>query len=205
MTEGTSDTPAPRDDMVEVPASQDAAVETTAEHDPVETPPPVALRARLRRWTNGPVRRYLGRGAAVVAVTFAVAMMATFTIDLGPAVRARLEDAASGYLDREVTIGKVSAYVLPGKFLVEDLVIASVHPGDRPFLTAEQITVSIAWLELRHGVFLVDAEMTDWLMLSAHNGWRDYPVKFQNVLRSRMTQDQLDKIMYKNAENLFGP
>lgn len=183
MTEGTSDTPAPRDDMVEVPASQDAAVETTAEHDPVETPPPVALRARLRRWTNGPVRRYLGRGAAVVAVTFAVAMMATFTIDLGPAVRARLEDAASGYLDREVTIGKVSAYVLPGKFLVEDLVIASVHPGDRPFLTAEQITVSIAWLELRHGVFLVDAEMTDWLMLSEL--FTDGSMSFPAIVRRR--------------------
>jgi len=101
-----------------------------------------------------------------VAVAVGVAIVTTFTIDLGPLVRATAEQAASNYLDREVTIGKLSVPILPGRFLVEDLVIAGVHPGDRPFLTAERIKVSIAWLALLDGVLLVDAEMTDWQMLA---------------------------------------
>ena len=174
MTEERSD-PEPRDDAptptspadpVTAPESQDGADETTAQDPVVEMTARVTLRARLRRWTNGPVRRYVRWGAAAVAVAVAVAIMASVTIDLGPFVRARAEEEASSYLDREVTIGKVSAYLLPGQFLVEDLVIGGVHPGDRPFLTAGRISVSIAWLELLHRVLLVDAEMTDWQMLS---------------------------------------
>ena len=38
------------------------------------------------------------------------------TIDLGPAVRAQAERAASGQLDREVRIGRLGTYLLPGRF-----------------------------------------------------------------------------------------
>ena len=166
MAEETSDTPESRGDTVEVPAPRDAAVETTSVDDVVETSPPVAVRARPRRRTPGPVRRYLRWGAATAAVVVAVAIVATVTIDLGPIVRERAEEAASSQLDREVTIGRISAYLAPGRFLVEDLVIGGLNPGDRRFLTAGRISVSIAWLALLHGEVLVDAEMTDWQMLS---------------------------------------
>ena len=171
MTEDTSDplesrneAQAPAGDLVDAPASR-GAVETSAEDHEVETPP-VAARSRLRRWTDGRVRRYLGWGAAAMAVVVAVAITTSVTIDLGPFGRAPAEDFLTGRLDREVTIGKVSAYLLPGKFLFEDLVIGGLNPGDRPFLTAGRIEVSFAWLALAQRVLLVDAEMTDWQMLT---------------------------------------
>ena len=177
MSEETSDTPEPTADMVEAPEQRDVSVETTVEDDAVKTPP-VAARSRLRRWTSGPVRRYLGWGAAVVAVVVAVAIVASVTIDLGPLVRARAEEEAASYLDREVTIGRIGAYLWPGDFLVEDLVIGGLNPGDQPFLTVGRISVSIAWLALWDGVLLVDAEMTDWQMLaeSYADGSQSFPV-----------------------------
>ncbi|MCX2980733.1 hypothetical protein EYC98_07555 [Halieaceae bacterium IMCC14734] len=44
---------------------------------------------------------------------------------------------------------------------------------------------------------------TDRLVLSAHNGWRDYRINFQNVLKSQISQSQLDKIMFANSDALF--
>ena len=186
MTEDISDTPEPRSDTpepaadaVEVPEPRGAAVETTAADHAVETSLPVAVRAGLRRWTNGPARRYLRWGAATAAVVVAVAIVALVTIDLGPMVRARAEEAASSQLDREVSIGRISIYLASGRFLVEDLVIAGLNPGDGPFLTAERIVVSIAWLPLLlDGELLADsAEMTNWRMVaeSFPDGSQSFP------------------------------
>ena len=184
MSEKQSGTPEPGDDApepaantVEAQAPQNGAVETRAKDGAVGTTPLVAARSRLRRGTSGPARRYLRWGAATVAVVVAVAVVATVTIDLGPSLRARAEEVASSRLDREVTIGRIGAYVVPGRFLVEDLVIGGLDPGDRPFLTAGRISVSIAWLALLHGEVLVDAEMTDWQMLaeSFPDGSQSFP------------------------------
>ena len=177
MAEETSDAPEPQSDTVEVPEPRDTAVETAAAGAAVDTSPPVAVRARPRRWNSGSARRYLRWGVAAVAVVVAVAIVATVTIDLGPVVRARAEEAASNQLDREVTIGRISAYLAPGRFLVEDLVIGGLNPGDRRFLTAGRISVSIAWLALLHGEVLADAEMTDWQMLaeSFPDGSQSFP------------------------------
>ena len=162
MTEETSDTSAPRSDTPE-PAA--------------DTSPRVAVRARRRRWMGSPAGRYLRWGAAMAAVVVAVAIVATVTIDLGPSLRARAEEFASSRLDRAVTIGRIGAYLAPGRFLVEDLVIGGFNPGDRPFLTAERISVSIAWLELLRWEVLVDAEMTNWQMLaeSFPDGSQSFP------------------------------
>ncbi len=161
MTEERSDpdTPDRRNDAL--------AAETTAVADPVETPPTGPAARFLSRWTLHQIRRYVRWSAGAAAVVVAVAIVVTVTIDLGPAVRAKAEEAASNYLDREVTIGRISAYVVPGRFLVEDLVIGGLNPGDRPFLTAGRIVLSTAWLALLHGEFVVDtAEMTNWRMLA---------------------------------------
>ena len=173
MTEERSDTSEPRndaprtvDDTVEVPAPRDEAVETTAPDTVVETTSPVGLLARSARWRRGPTRRYVRWGVGTVAVVVAVALVAVVTIDLGPSLRGRAEEFASSRLDREVTIGRIGAYVVPGRFLVEDLVIGGLNPGDRPFLEAERIVVSIAWLALLDREVLVDAEMTNWQMLA---------------------------------------
>jgi hypothetical protein len=148
--------------------------------DTTTTPEPavdtVSGRARLRRWTHGPARRYVRWGVGTVAVVVAVVMVATVTIDLGPAVRARAEDAASNYLDREVTIGRIGIHLVLGRFRVEDLVIAGLNPGDRPFLNAGRIEIdaSIDWLARE---VLFDGEMTDWQMLaeSFPDGSQSFP------------------------------
>ena len=167
MTEERSDTSEPRNE----------AVETTAPDDAVETTRPVGLLARLVRWRRGPIGRYVRWGAGTVAVVVAVALVAVVTIDLGPSLRGRVEEFASSQLDREVTIGRIGAYVVPGRFLVENLVIGGLNPGDRPFLDTERIVVSIAWLALLHGEVLVDAEMTNWQMLaeSFPDGSQSFP------------------------------
>ena len=163
----------------DAPAQRGTPVETIAEDDAVETPS-VAARSRLRRWTNGPVHRSLRWGAAAAAVAVAVALMASMTIDLGPLVRARAAAAASSQLDREVTIGRIGVYLLPGRFLVEDLVIGGLRSGDRPFLTAERIVLSFDWLALLppHVELLADSvEMTNWRMLaeSFADGSQSFP------------------------------
>ena len=186
MTEEISDTPEPRSDTpepaadtVEGPEARDAVLDTAAAADAVDTSPPVALRARVRRWTNGPVGRYVRRGAAVAAIVVAVAFVATLTIDLGPLIPlGPLEEAASSRLDREVTIGGLTIHLASGDFVVEDFVIGGLNPGDRPFLTADRIVVSIDWLALpRRELVVESAEMTGWRMLaeSFADGTQSFP------------------------------
>lgn len=133
-------------------------------------PAPAARRPALARH----VRR-----AAIAGLGLAAAgAVSVVTIDLGPAVRARAESAASARLGRPVHIGRLGAYVLPGRFLVEDLVIEGLRPGDEPFLTAERIVVSASWTALLRGEVLVDgAEMADWRMLveSFPDGRHSFP------------------------------
>ena len=129
-------------------------------------------------WTRWWSRRYVRRSIAAAAVVVAVALVGLVTIDLGPAVRARAERALGGYLDREVGIGRVGIHLLPGRFVVEDLTIGGLNPGDRPFLTAGEITLSVAWSALLHGEFLADGVyMRDWRMLaeSFPDGRQSFP------------------------------
>ena len=133
------------------------------------------LRSAWTRWWS---RRYVRRSVAGAAVVVAAALVGLVTIDLGPAVRARAERALGGYLDREVTIGRVGIWLLPGRFVVEDLTIGGLNPGDRPFLTAREITLSVVWSALLHGEFLADAvSMRDWRMLaeSFPDGRQSFP------------------------------
>ncbi len=147
----------------------------TASDESVAARPTV--RARLRRWISGRAGRFLRWGGGTLAVTLAVAIIATVTIDLGPLVRSAAEDAASSQLDREVTIGRIGMYLMPGEFLVEDLLIGGLTPEDEPFMTAERIAVSVDWLALLHREFLVDAEMTSWRMRaeSYADGTQSFP------------------------------
>ena len=137
-----------------------------------------ASRALRTAWTRWWSRRYVRRSVAGGAVVVAAALVGLVTIDLGPAVRARAERALGGYLERDVSIGRVGIYLASGRFVVEDLTIGGLNPGDRPFLTAREITLSVVWSALLHGEFLADSvSMRDWRMLaeSFPDGRQSFP------------------------------
>ena len=151
------------------------AVSPTSAEPRAGTSPLRELRSAWTRWWS---RRYVRRSVAGAAVVVAVALVGLVTIDLGPAVRARAERALGAYLEREVSIGRIGIWLLGGRFSVEDLTIGGLNPGDRPFLTAGEITLSVVWSALLHGEFLADTvHMRDWRMLaeSFPDGRQSFP------------------------------
>ena len=135
-----------------------------------------APRPRRRWW------RRLGTGVRRVlmftAILLAVALVTTITVDLGPAVRGLAERAGSSYLKRDLTIGRLSIRLLTGAFVVENLRIGGLQPGDRPFLTARTIDVSMSFGALVHREVLIDSVvMTDWQVLveTWPNGRHSFP------------------------------
>ena len=140
-----------------------------------EPAPAVAGRRKLLPWVPG---RHARRAVIVGFGLFAAGIVSLVTIDLGPVVRAQAESAASARLGRPVRIGRLGTYVLPGRFLVEDLVIEGLSPGDEPFLNAERIVVSTSWVALLRGEILIDgAEMAGWRVLveSFADGRHSFP------------------------------
>jgi hypothetical protein len=121
--------------------------------------------------------RYLGLCLTVIVALLAAAIVASITVDLGPAVRAKAEDAGSKYIERPMHIGSLRIHLLTGKVLVENLRIDGLHPGDRPFFTAQRIAVALDWapaFSWRPDITIGSVEMTDWQMLvekwdGAHN------------------------------------
>lgn len=114
------------------------------------------LRATYRRL------RFLVGLAAVAA---AAAVVSVVTIDLGPALKARAERAASTFIDRPVHIGRLGIHLARGRFIVEDLRIEGLTPASRPWLVADRISVSLTWSALvRREVLLDSIEMTGWTM-----------------------------------------
>ena len=166
-------TPAPP--VADSPLDPDAGPKARWAPSPPATNPLRVLRAAWARWWS---RRYVRRSVAGGAVVVAATLVGLVTIDLGPAVRARAEQALGGYLDRDVSIGRVGIYLASGEFFVEDLTIGGLNRGDRPFLVAREITLSVVWSALLHGEFLADAvHMRDWRMLaeSFPDGRQSFP------------------------------
>ena len=129
-----------------------------------------------------PARGRVWRYTRLVAVYLAALGAATFvsfvSVDLGPALRSRAEEAASTQIERPVHMGKLSIHLLTGRFVVEDVVIEGLAPDDRPFLTCERIFVSISWRALLGGEFLIDSvDMADFEMLveSFPDGRHSFP------------------------------
>lgn len=103
------------------------------------------------------------RTLGIVTALFAAALVTTFTVDVGPTLKARAEAEASKYLRRPMTIGRLSARVRPGSFLLEDVVIQGRTPDARPFLTAERISVELPWWTIFRGELLFEEiRMTGW-------------------------------------------
>ena len=149
--------------------------------EPVRSSPTAATKRWLRRlrrlglrplrwrWVHRlrpGVRRSLVWTTIAVVALLAGSVVSFTTIDLGPSLRAQAERAFADYIDRSVTIGRLSTYLAPGRFLVEDLEIGGLNPGDRPFFQADRLTISTAWGPLLQGEVLVDAvELSGWRML----------------------------------------
>lgn len=125
-----------------------------AETAPAATPP--RRRGRL-------VRAVVSRALGIVVALFAAAIVSTFLIDLGPSLKARAEAEATKYLKRPMHIGKMSARVRLGSFVLEDVRIEGLTPESRPFLTAERISVTVPWWTIFGGELLVEEiRMTGW-------------------------------------------
>lgn len=143
---------------------------------PDETPAPG--RVERRPWAPAALKRHVRR-AVIAGFALAAAGLVSFvSIDLGPVVRAQAERAASARIGRPVRLGRLSTYLVPGRFLVENLLIEGLSPDDEPFMTAERIVVTTSWIALLRGEVLVDgAEMAGWRMLveSFPDGRHSFP------------------------------
>ncbi len=123
-------------------------------------------------------RLFLLRGLALVVAVVAGLLVSLYTVDLGPALRESAERGGSKYLERPMHIGRLSAKLRPGVFEVDDLVIDGLEPGDRPFLTANRIVVSLPWWTIfTHKLEIEWIEMSDWDMVveSFPNGRHNFP------------------------------
>ena len=124
----------------------------------MEAQQPAPVRRR-----GGRVRGVVSRALGIVVALFAAAVVTTFTIDLGPSLKSRAESEATKYLKRPMRIGKLSAHVRPGWFVLEDVVIEGITPDARPFFNAKRISVNVPWWTVFGGELVVEEiRMTDW-------------------------------------------
>ena len=76
--------------------------------------------------------RFTKMGVAVLAVTLAVAIVATLTVDLGPGLRGLAEREGSKRVGRPMHIGRLGVRLFNGKFVLEDFVIEGLVPDRSP-------------------------------------------------------------------------
>jgi hypothetical protein len=121
---------------------------------PAETP--------KRTWRH---RRVLLRLLAAVVAIVAALLVTVLSVDLGPWLRETAEIEGSNYMERPLRIGRLSAKLTPGEFLLEDVVIAGRAAADRPFFKAKTITVKVPWWSVITRELIVESVvLTDWEM-----------------------------------------
>src|SRR5918996_5516264 len=126
--------PSPQGPGCETSRTEPQESESTIGEEPK---PPKKTRPRLRRL-------FVRIGAVLLAVIAGV-LVSVLTVDLGPTLKARAEAEGSKFLQRPMRLGRLSSRLIPGVFVIENLVIEGLTPQDRPFLTAKKITVWIPW------------------------------------------------------------
>ena len=152
------------------------------EPQPAEVQPPEAAVPRRRRG-----RRRLVRVAAVLLAIVVGLLVSVVSVDLGPGLRERAEREGSKYMQRPMRIGRLSARLIPGVFVVEDLVIEGLTPQDRPFLTAKMITVRVPWwTAFTRKLMIESVDMTDWRMVvESYPNYRHTFPKFRRDQQNR--------------------
>ncbi len=141
--------------------------------EPEPQPPEKTVEKKRHRVRRGVVRA----GGVLLAVVIGV-LVAVLTIDLGPKLRERAEREGSNYMHRPMRIGSLSARLIPGTFIVENLVIEGLSPTDPPFLTAKKIVVRVPWWSIATKKLIVESvDMTDWDMTveTFPNGRHSFP------------------------------
>ena len=159
-------------DHPDEPPTQPAGEEPSAAPDRVEPVESTTVRRR------SPLVRALRTVLAIVTAIVAAGFVTLFTIDLGPELRGRAEREGSKFIERPMHIGRLSAKLRPGVFVVEDLVIEGLTPQDRPFLTAKKITVEVPWWTVFSRKLIIESvAMTDWNMVieTFPNGRHNFP------------------------------
>jgi hypothetical protein len=132
---------------------------------PAATGPPPAGEARAARPWWRRAFAFVRTVAVLTAVLLAVAIVTTITVDLGPAVRAAAERAGTSYLQRELTLGRLSIRLFTGDVVVESLRIGGLEPSHLPFLVADRIEVGLDLSALaRREILIEDVRMTGWDM-----------------------------------------
>ncbi len=128
---------------------------------------PTRVRGRKRR----AVRRWTRRAVLITAAIIATLIVTFFTVDIGhisiggQSIKTLAETRASRFLERGMTIGRISAYVTPGKFAFDDVVIKGPYPNARPFFSAKRITVEVPWWTLFRKELYIDVRLTGWRMV----------------------------------------
>src|SRR5262249_10977874 len=115
--------------------------------------------------------------------------VASITVDLGPIAKRYAEKYGSAYIERPLRIGKLSIHLFRGRIVLDDFQIDGLHPGDRPFFTARQLSFAFDWrpaFSLTPDFVSPAVEMSDWAMLvekwpNRHN--------FPRFTRERQTPD----------------
>ena len=86
--------------------------ETRPDPAPAETPPDAAPAVSVPASAPKSKRRHpIIRVLGILAAILAAAIVASLTIDLGPSLKKRAEDAGSKYLDRPMRMGKLGCGV----------------------------------------------------------------------------------------------
>jgi hypothetical protein len=135
----------------EIPQEQPAA-------EPAPGIPESAPSPRRRRH---PILRIAG---VLVAIAAAL-VVASLSIDLGPGLKKRAEDAGSKWLDRPMHIGRLAIRLDRGAFQLDDLVIEGLKPTDPPFLKANRVFVNLPWWTFfTHELIIENIEMSGWQM-----------------------------------------
>jgi hypothetical protein len=114
----------------------------------------------------------------VLAIALAIVLVSVVSIDLGPALKAQAERGGGAWLQRTMHIGRLGVLLGRGRFVLEDVVIDGMRPGEEPWLVARRIEVSLTWGALLHREVLLDTiEMSDWRMVveSFADGRQTFP------------------------------
>ena len=119
------------------------------------------------------IRRRIGdlfRGALIAVGILLVALVVTFTVDLGyvfgGVIRGFAEVEASKFLQRPLHLGRLGIQIARGRFIVEDVRIEGLKKSDAPFFAAKTVTVDFPWWQVfnTREFFIRSIEMRDWTM-----------------------------------------
>lgn len=124
------------------------------------------LRRRLRR-----VWRVTRPVLALIAAVIAAIIVLLAVIDIGQIkfrgqdIRSFIETRGSKFLERPLRLGRVTAQLALGEFVLEDLRIDGRTSGARPFFSAKRIAIYVPWWNLFAKQLTVEVRISGWQMV----------------------------------------